>query len=467
MPNKKWAGKQVLVVICFLVSSCSFYHREYKGEDPYDTTFLLRTVQVDDFGSWWNPQKAQETFDLVEDAAKNTNTYVVLFIHGWHHNADIENPRDPDDNYENFKKVLAKLAGKLATSENAETRRRLTGNPDFKLIGVYVGWRGRSLPGFLDYATMWWRKPAAERVGDGDVSEFIERLHRLYLRTNAISATTPDARKRFMGLVSIGHSFGGQVLMKSLARPIEYDLTERAPKLARTLGSPVQIPLRNRVPQRTPIDSYGDVNILINPALEAYQFAKIDGLYRQIAFPSNQSPQLVVFSADNDRPRQFYFPLARALTWPFRPWFRDEQQAQLYGQALGEYEPQRTHTLKLTLGVRDSVHDEDLFNTAEISRLDLTGQLTMSGVTLEPIAQRRVPNSPVAVVYTENKIIDGHNEIFRPEFVEFLTRYIELIEGKNLEVRKERSMQRFQARCERLDNLKQLCAASHMNPKKP
>lgn len=437
MSKRSRCTMPVLLITLLLISSCSLYHKEFEAADVTEPNYQLRVVQVDDFGSWWNPAKAQDTIDLITQSAASSNTYVVLFIHGWHHNADTGN----DSNYLDFKQTLATLGDKLANPEYAAARQRITGTSSFKLIGVYLGWRGRSLPGVLDYATMWWRKAAAERVGDGDVSEFIERLHRIYLRTNALSVRSkipmPDTHKPYMGLVSIGHSFGGQVLMKSLVRPMEYYLTERAPRLGNTLQDPSTMAAK-RVDQIVPIDSFGDVNILLNPALEAYQYAKIDSLYRQINFSYKQAPQLVVFSADNDSARQFFFPIARGLTRPFRPAFSNDYQGNLYGEALGEFEAQRTHTLELAPGTADSLTASDYTNRALISRFDFTGDVSFGGLSLKPIAARRVNNSPVAVIYSKDQIIDGHNGIFKPQFIEFLVKYVDFIEGKNLALRQER-----------------------------
>lgn len=434
----------ISLMVLMLVSSCSFYNKEFGAPNVIKKNYELRTVQVDDFGSWWNPQHAQATIDYIEKFSKGTNTYVVLFIHGWHHNADAEN----DCNYNSFEKTLSGIGEKLASPEYRRERKRITGSSEFKLIGVYVGWRGRSLPGYLDYATMWWRKSAAERVGDGDVSEFIERLHRIYLRANSLSSRSevphPDERRPFMGLVSIGHSFGAQVLMKSIARPLEYYLTERAPRLANSLkdSGASNLELQD---QRFPIDSFGDINILINPALEAYQFAKIDSLYRQIRFSYKQAPQMVVFSAENDSARKLFFPIARGVTRPFRPSFSNEYQGSLYGKALGEFEPQQTHEMRLNPGAPDSLSNQDYSDAPTIARFDFTGDLSFSGVGMVRLLNRPVPNSPVAVVNVKNKIIDGHNGIFNPEFINFLTKYIDFIEGKNLAIRKERWEERLRA----------------------
>lgn len=63
---------------------------------------------------------------------------------------------------------------------------------------------------------------------------------------------------------------------------------------------------------------------MLNPALEAYQFARVDTLYRQLKYPRQQTPQVVVFSAENDWARKSVFTLERAATLPFRPRFRSD-----------------------------------------------------------------------------------------------------------------------------------------------
>ena len=74
------------------------------------------------------------------------------------------------------------------------------------------------------------------RLGGGDVSEFIERLQRIYLRANARSQGAAGAGERpFTGLVTVGHSFCGQVLWQSLQRLMEDPLVRRAPCMANLL----------------------------------------------------------------------------------------------------------------------------------------------------------------------------------------------------------------------------------------
>ena len=48
-----------------------------------------------------------------------------------------------------------------------------------KIVGVYIGWRGRSIDlSGLDNITYWDRKAVAEQVGKGGVTELLLRLER-------------------------------------------------------------------------------------------------------------------------------------------------------------------------------------------------------------------------------------------------------------------------------------------------
>ena len=418
-----------------IFEGCAMYNHAFPVVAPPTSDVDLRIVQADDYGSFWDTAVAQKTLADVQAFSETQNTLVVLFIHGWHHNAAAD-----DEDLQASAATLAALHAELAKPERGDLRERMTGSRDFRLVGIYVGWRGRSLPGLLDYLTFWGRKNAAERTGDGDVSEFVLRLQRIFLRANQVDPRDPDRiRKPFTGLVTVGHSFGAQVLWKTISRELEEPLAERAPCLADVLD-PTLGP--RDVRERTPINGLGDLNILLNPALEAYQYARVDALYRQLSYPSGQTPQVVVFSADNDDARKIWFPLARAVTSPFRPRFRPDYQGPLYGVALGELPSQRTHVLGLAPAGRvDSLQPKDYDDETKILDFDFTGETAFGGIELKPdggAAQQagRVAYSPVMVVQTHDKIIDGHGGIFQPGFREFVSKYVAYIEGKRLLLRK-------------------------------
>src|SRR5579863_158776 len=217
--------------VFLLVIFAAPYNEYFKVPGSHTAAYQLFVIQADDFGSFWSVADAQEVLDRVSSDLRVDNLYVLLFIHGWHHNADPE-----DDSLREFESTLARVSRRLASSDLSEVRRELSGTASFRLIGVYVGWRGRSLPGVLDYLTMWWRKAAAERVGDGDVREFILRLQRIYRRNSPRNRSQSAGPLHFMGLVTVGHSFGAQVLLKAVLAKLETDLAERAPALASTIS---------------------------------------------------------------------------------------------------------------------------------------------------------------------------------------------------------------------------------------
>ena len=428
-----------LLAFAAFFGGCALYNRPFPPVRFDAPGYALRSVQLDDFGTFWDVQQADSVLAEVESSWQATNTLVVVFIHGWHHNAAADDPNIAD-----FSGVLRMLSEQLASPSRTTLRLQLTGHSDVRLMGLYVGWRGRSLPGVLDYANLWWRKLAAERVGDGDASEFLERLQLKYLRANSIKREPVQSScKPFMGLVTMGHSLGGQVLLKSVARSLEVELTKRAPRLADVTGAPQPGP---RSPERVPVGSLGDLNILLNPAAEAYQFGRIDALYRQIVYPPEQTPQLVVFSADDDQPRKAFFPIARVLTLPFRPAFRNAYQGELWGRALGELQAQRTHVLRRAEATTpDSLTDDDyrLDNGRRVKEHDFSDETAFGGVRLTrdpatPSGHNPIANSPIAVIKTTDGIIDGHNGIFRPEFQNFLGSYVAFIEGKRVLVRHDR-----------------------------
>jgi hypothetical protein len=428
----------VAIATSFL-SGCAMYNSPQPTVEDSDGPFDFHVIQADDQGSLWSTPQAQRVLDRVQTLSQQQNTLVVVFIHGWHHNAASDDP-----NLVDFRQALVALDGELSTPRRQDLRSRATGSPGSRLVGIYVGWRGRSLPGPLDYLTFWGRKPAAERVGEGDVGEFIERLQRIYLRANAAAMDAPGRPN--VGLVTIGHSFGAQVLWKSLGRQLEMPLAERAPCMSNSLVP--QPAVQDDV--RVPIDSLGDLNILLNPALEAYQFARVDALYRQLRYPSSQTPQIVVFSADNDSARSFWFPAARGVSWFVRPTFRkdnDGYQGQLYGQALGDLQRQLTHELVRSPDDADSLSQASYAGDQALLDYDFTGTTSFGGIRLsprpstDPQAAGRIAYSPVLVVESKDKIIDGHNGIFQDGLREFLTKYVSFIEAKRLLLRARREIQ--------------------------
>jgi hypothetical protein len=415
----------VLIALSILLAGCSFGHKNYPGDPAVFHSPQDFIVQVDDFGQFWDASAAEKTLQAIQDSASKTNTVVVLFIHGWHHNASAD-----DKHLGKFANSLQAIRATLEDNEAGQpgpyrtSRLNLTGDGRINVLGVYVGWRGKSLPMPLDYLTFWGRKAAAERVGNGDLREFLLRLDAIY---KAQGKARREGRTRsFMGFVSIGHSFGGQVLFQSVSRQIESELIHHT---ARPESS-----LPGQTPGADQLEGFGDLVVLVNPALEAMQYERIHNLGRQLKYAPSQAPLMLVVSSEGDWARQLFFPLGRQIDALLRPAFRGEQRA-LWTQALGEYELQRTHSVKLTVKDRTLLPGFDpavyVDNPAYIANFDLTNIPSIAGVELKPTGIHQ-PFNPFIVAYADREIVFDHSQIFEDYLPQFLNDYVAILQGKKM-----------------------------------
>ena len=441
----------------------------------------LSVVEVDDRGGFWSAGQPGAAISAVRSAAEAGATVTVLFIHGWDHDASTE-----DQNLVCFSHTLDYLSKKLNTTSSptkrafaARTSTVAPANAEIHVEGVYVGWRGKSLPNFpsvLDVfqkvATFWGRKSAATRVGRGDLRSFLDALEDVYIHANY--DTTAD--HPLFGLVTVGHSFGGQVLFPAIQTRIEDQLQQA------DAGEAWQALRQKPISPRTPkfVEGLGDLVILVNPAFESAAYERMFRLERQLDFPKAQTPVLAVVSADNDVPRHFLFPIGRFFASTFRArsepgnWERDQV-------VLGRYDPQVTHRLEWTAppnaplqagtaasspdltgsasgvasstNVRDNPFTEsaegcDYSNPpAEVgpdelrdsiekaingngSPPDASASWSINGKSLSRVAQKDRHNTPLMVVRTQSHdILDGHSGFFQAGFVDFLIRYVDDVEA--------------------------------------
>jgi hypothetical protein len=158
-----------------------------------DRSYRLSFVEFDEKGDFWDRRQLGRASQRIRSG--NKPVLLVMFIHGWHHNAADRPPggKNPGD-VETFQRLLSELA----VSQSTE---------GLQVHGVYIGWRGRLVQGPLDYLTFLDRKGAATRVAGTPVTETIFECIR-------------QARKYRPGskCVVIGHSFGALVLEKAMAQ---------------------------------------------------------------------------------------------------------------------------------------------------------------------------------------------------------------------------------------------------------
>jgi hypothetical protein len=458
----------IIVVVALLsTTSCSSYrHCQWrKGDQSINDTpeYALRFIESDDEGWFWDRRQVDDTMQLIRSKASERDTIVVTFVHGWHHSAEC-----CDGNVEGFRNTLSQLRAGLS--------------PNFNIVGVYVGWRGRSLPWVFDYLSFWGRKGAAERVGQNDFKEFTARLQELYTEyrpdaqppgmSSAQSATR--APKNFLGMVTIGHSFGGQVLLKAVTGSIEDQLQRLNPNPAYLRDPPPPNPLPDR---EFTVSGIGDLVVLINPAAEASQYHRLHLLSRGLNYSRLQTPLILTVSSENDKSRHTLFTLGRIAGEFFtgKPRKDDEVERAVEREALGVY---RGHVSHLLAPVDPDVElvsttikgerrecrnnepcksewytwDRNLAKTepnsrpaANLASFDFSNDVVFRNVKLSALDDATIrgfgddpaeyakaqPYQPFIVARVSKKVIDDHSGIFTEPFLQFLIPYIAYIEEKS------------------------------------
>jgi len=187
----------ILLIAAWMLSGCTTF-RDVAYWAPHEPDALagktwLTRIEVSELG----PIFHEEQLANVENAlAKgDSNDPIVVFVHGWHHNAS----RD-DENLKGFGAFLGKLNSRLAED----------GVKVDRIDGIYVGWRGDAydliIPGeWLDFPTIWSRKAASRRVGENGLRRIVDTLQR-----NAINRP----------VVVVGHSLGGYALYSAVERDL-------------------------------------------------------------------------------------------------------------------------------------------------------------------------------------------------------------------------------------------------------
>jgi hypothetical protein len=265
-------------------------------------------VEYDDFGHLFSRAQLNEVTSTAEHVSKN-NGIVVVYVHGWHHNAKTG---DPD------------LTAFHQAIENAGALDREAYKDKRKVMGIYVGWRGESVSVMpFSLLTFWDRKNTAQAIGDGAVFELFRKLanHR---------EQNPKSR-----LVVVGHSFGAAVTYSSVAHSIMDQIIDdpypNAPN-----GGPSQDTSKR-----------WDLVVLVNPAFEAMQVRPHFELARSRDYKPDQLPHLIIVTSQDDWATKTAFPAGRNLSTIFKK-YADPVSAGMNTSAIGHYIPYVTHQLEVS-----------------------------------------------------------------------------------------------------------------------
>jgi len=388
------------------------WRRSVEERDRYDLLF----AEFDDQG-WVQgasklPRPGNDFLDaffakLDQLYEKNSNGLsLVVFVHGWHHNA-----KAGDDNVRSFRKLLGDVA--LAEAKGAGRR----------VVGVYVGWRGESITAsWINVATFWERKNTAERVAQGSVRELFAKLDVFRDRANGGNKTdNPSGRVR---LLTIGHSFGGLITYESLSSDF--------------LRAAVRHDGKRGYLSRT-----GDLVVIANPAFEGtrYEPLKIAG-QRLTQLHPDQLPLVIIATTQADWATGSTFPIARSVGtfWEKTP----GEEAAANTRAVGHNDRYTTHRLttckdddqecrkacedaevlpKKNINIQDrreSIDREKRRMSSLVPRGFATKEYLCGRLVLTPTAQWQPIGNPFWVVETTKEIMDGHNDIFNENFQAFI-----------------------------------------------
>ncbi|MEM7376112.1 MAG: hypothetical protein AAF460_01280 [Pseudomonadota bacterium] len=389
--------------------------------------YSLAIPEFSERGNAFDDQVIDDVLQLVRGGPAVSTTrdsehgvVTIVYVHGWKHNGSERE----GGNLADFKKVLAGI-GVNAEGSNLNDRR---------LVGVYVGWRGLSvdLPGIRELS-YWERKSVAEQLGNTGLS-------RLLLELDVIDRERPDNV-----LVIVGHSFGGAAVLSAIAKPL----------LARMTEDPVPS-ADARDPCADVRCGVGDGVFLLNPAIEANQALSLVEASLKLDFSDQQPPLLVSLSSEADWANAYAFPLGQTLgliatskqtelerqtfvvdgdNGPVPEPVREESLDTI---TVGNFAPYLSHRIdvppseEVCRGVEHAVASIDYeFDTDPLQRCDDYHSSEACGPKRFPSGFDRTTkglrvagrglNNPLYFVRTNTYFMSGHNDIFNPHVIAFLS----------------------------------------------
>jgi ssRNA-specific RNase YbeY (16S rRNA maturation enzyme) len=382
--------------------------------------YLLGHVEFDDQGSFWDREQMRVIIDTLQSKEYlESGVIMLVFVHGWKHNASFD-----DENVEEFRKSLRRIHKLEFLAAKKQQR------PPRKVAGIYVGWRGQSVPvPLVDNLTFWDRKNTADNVGHRALTELLIQLENVQISHLDVFDNSKDrlARSR---LIIIGHSFGGQIVYSALSQIL----------LDRFVGE-----------EAYPPETLGDLVILVNPAFEAARFIPLrDASVERKWYAAGQLPLLAIFTAKNDEATGTAFPIGRWFSTLFDK-HKDSMEKSANRRTVGHFTPFISHNLTWNKGVAKEPEVKSTAENAPTAQEKDRAELSLAQADLESSAELKIqwraisaengwsldfdgvrlthlgktqPLNPLYVVSVDSEIIDGHGGIWKKEFSDFVRRFI-------------------------------------------
>jgi pimeloyl-ACP methyl ester carboxylesterase len=396
--------RRLLLISVFLATLAACVpHRMYRAVSVEEAPgFHLAFVEFDDQGEMWSPVQLSRALALIEDANRHERGALVLtFVHGWQHNASPE-----DRNVASFKEVLSQIV---------EIERELAPDAPRPVVGIYLGWRGKtSFVPLLKTLTFWGRANTTRRIAGTSATEVI-------YSTLTEAKSNPQTKT-----IVIGHSFGGQIVELALTQAL----------VATLLAS-----------DHREIAFPADLVVLMNPAaksLQAKQFVDMlernrIKLYRtDAAGKTYPRPLVVSVTSVGDTATRLAFPAGLVLG-SFTKKFRR------YGQDYCSPLPRQKAFYIHTAGHNRSLHNLTVVSSPlpdeeqESSSRPLAQAMTNLRTEYDPISQqyshsfdgsrrrftirektRTINDTPYWIMSVPGSLIPDHSTIFGPDTARLL-----------------------------------------------
>jgi pimeloyl-ACP methyl ester carboxylesterase len=390
--------------------------------------FDLSFVEFDDQGKFWNRDQQLGALDKLADdpQAKQRGAVILVFVHGWQENADVANPTVA---------CFRQMLHRWSQDEGDDGRR---------ILGVYVGWRGRSqqLP-ILTSLTFWPRKKAAHKIGRGDMDELLVHLDDLKRR---LSANGTPGTKAATRLVVIGHSFGGAIVFSALDNILKKN----------TLAS--VLPFEHGETNKVGLITAGsaDLVVLLNPAFETLLYSGLAHATMGCTnFDPEQTTLLMTIGAQNDSATGTAFPVGQFFPSLLQNFKGGSDERVMNRTALGHYTRYFDCQLSSNAGTNASpdsasVKSHKPIRSRHYSKADKEHVRTVTAETkpnygicamlhdafpdsqwkLTPLQRQMGPpdppvNSPFLVITATPDIVDNHTGIWGDPLGDFIRNFIE------------------------------------------
>ena len=363
-------------------------------EFPYRLLF----IEFNDQGQMFDRAQLTRAIEEITAAKKRGKILVAAFVHGWKNNAS-----DKSGNVWGWRQVLAGLSAN---------------DTDPEVIGLYIGWRGRSLdPPILKEFSFADRRAKSQSVG---TKEMVGALREIMQTIKG-----PDYDDDSAISILVGHSFGGAVL-ESAATPE----LRRAMATARERKRPVQWP--------------ADLIMLLNEAQEAEaSYPLIEEMHATMQprrscvapprpgeglredGPRYQRPAVISISSTGDYATRGFFPGAQLITRPFSRSYDGKDPFDVGGSAL--HFGTTAHTGKLRSHLIARADDPEIVKLLALCQPIISTDLSMMAVNAQyvMVEQPETANTtPYWVTHMPPSIVPDHSTIFTQIFRDFLVTLI-------------------------------------------